>query len=138
MSNFDFVCLQAHFYYATEDRFKCDEKILEYAKRSTYEKAEAMVRKANGCKVIADKVKYQINNIGYKSCFCTYRHPYFNTYLFLYKNYEKGLLPFEGNILDQPAYIIEVFNLIETLKLEKEAEDMAKQEKELERKNGRR
>lgn len=93
-----------------------------------------MVQKANGCGKIHDKVKYQIGDIGYKSCFCTYRHPDFNSFLFLYKNYEKGILPFEGSILEQPAYIIEIFGLIETLKLDREEEERQRQERD----NGRR
>ena len=88
-----------------------------------------LVETANGCNVIHDKVKYEIDNIGYHSCFCTYRHPHFNSFLLLYKNYERGVLPFRGSLMDQPAYIMEIFTLIENLKSDREQEEREREER---------
>lgn len=50
-----------------------------------------------------------------------FKVPYFNLFHSLYQQYEKhGILPFEGPLVDQPARIIEVFNVFDQLKLERE------------------
>ncbi len=112
-----------------DDKFKCDERIEEYAKRTNYEHAKTLVQKSNGCGIIFDEVKYEVGSIRYHSCFCTYRHPYFNNFLFLFKNYQRGILPFKGSLMEQPAYIIDIFNLIENLKIEHEDAEQARQSK---------
>ena len=112
-----------------DDKFKCEQKIQEYAKRSTYEKAKMLVQTANGCGVIHEDVKYEIDSIGYRSCLCSYLHPSFNTFLFLFKNYEKGILPFKGALGEQPAYIIDVFSMLENLKNDKLDQDRQREEK---------
>lgn len=40
--------------------------------------------------------------------------------LTLYENYERGCLPFEGCVSEQPAQIMEVFSIIKQLKYEAE------------------
>lgn len=34
----------------------------------------------------------------------------------LFENYERGVLPFNGSVSEQPAQIIEIFNLLASLK----------------------
>jgi len=137
LSTFDLVCIKANFNYIAYDQFRCEQKIEEYAVRSTYEKAKVLVESANGCGVIHDKVKWEVDGVGYKSCFCTYKHPEFNRYLFLYNNYSKGIMPFEGPVTRQPAFIIDVFTILDNLKHEKEDDDRKKEEKENKRRNNK-
>lgn len=132
MNSFDHICITASFYYAIDNKFKCEEKIEEYARKSNYEKAKMLIQTANGCGVIHDKIMYQVDNVGYHSCFCTFKHPYFYNYLYLFKNYERGILPFSGSLTEQPAYIIEIFTLLENLKADRELEE---HEKEMKRNN---
>lgn len=60
----------------------------------------------------------------------------FNYYFLLFQNYERGNLPFEGTIADQPAQIIEIFNTFQMLRAEQE--DKARKQLERQSKRGRR
>lgn len=60
----------------------------------------------------------------------------FNYYFLLFQNYERGNLPFEGTIADQPAQIIEIFNTFQMLRAEQE--DKARKQIERQSKRGRR
>jgi len=137
LNTFDIICLKANFNYIAYDQFRCEQKIEEYAARSDYDHAKTLVETANGCGVIADDVKYTVDGVGYKSCFCTYKHPLFDRYLFLYNNYHRGIMPFEGPITRQPAYLIDAFTILDNLKHEKEEDDRKNQEKENRRRNNK-
>lgn len=56
--------------------------------------------------------------IKYNKPLSNFKHPYLGYILLLLENYEKGLLPFPGTISDQPAQVIEMFSLIQNLKIE--------------------
>lgn len=64
-------------------------------------------------------------------------YPYFNyviTMYFAYKN--SGILPFNGCLVDQPAKIIEIFNLLDALSDEAQKK-AAKEQERLNKQNGR-
>jgi hypothetical protein len=67
-------------------------------------------RNSKGCTDYNTRV-YRIDNILFNTCIGNYvkEAGYF---IEAFSLYEKGMLPFEGNIGDQPNKIIEVFNLI--------------------------
>jgi hypothetical protein len=134
LSTYDMVAIQANFYYIVEDRFNCEEKLKELAARSSYEKARRLVSVSNGCDTIDEKPKYRIDNINYHTCFCNFKHPSIYLFLNLHRQYEKGMLPFEGSLVDQPNYIMEVFSVLSKLRTEKEIED----QKRIKAQDGRR
>ncbi len=49
-----------------------------------------------------------------------------NHALFLFENYERGVLPFPGSVSEQPAQIIEIFGVFQALKFEIEAAERKK------------
>jgi hypothetical protein len=55
-----------------------------------------------------------------------YRYSKIGYLLMLLENYEKGQMPFPGCITEQPAQIMEIFSLLQTLKQER----LAKLQKE--------
>lgn len=64
-------------------------------------------------------------------------YPYFNyvvTLYFAYKN--SGILPFPGSLVDQPAKIVEIFNLLDALSDEAQRR-AAKEQERLNKQNGR-
>lgn len=64
-------------------------------------------------------------------------YPYFNyviTLYFAYKN--NGILPFPGSMVDQPAKIIEIFNVLDAL-TDEAKQRAAKEQERLSKKNGR-
>ena len=88
--------------------------------------------------VIRSQKKRQ--NVGIKSCglyftsdLSNFNCEKFNYYFLLFQNYERGNLPFEGTIADQPAQVIEIFNTFQMLRAEQEE----KTRKQIERQNKR-
>ena len=58
------------------------------------------------------------SKIVYKKCPALLYSPYWASIINLSYNYEKGILPYKGSLLEQPAHIVEAFNLIHNLKEE--------------------
>lgn len=48
------------------------------------------------------------------------KHPFFSYFINLFMSFQKGILPFEGALVDQPAKIIEVFDVLQQLRYESE------------------
>jgi hypothetical protein len=71
--------------------------------------------------------------IKFKKHLSCFKYPLFGYVLTLFQNYERGQLPFEGSVSDQPAQIMDIFSLLESLKAEQETKLKEKMER-----NGRR
>jgi hypothetical protein len=56
--------------------------------------------------------------INYMRCPAQIYSAYWASFINLQINYENGIMPFSGNSLDQPAKIVEAFNLIHNLREE--------------------
>lgn len=63
-------------------------------------------------------------------------YPYFDFVYELYVNYKRGILPYDGSLVDQPNKIIEIFNLLSNLENERDEIRLSKS-KEI-KPNGRR
>lgn len=125
----DFALINATWLNNTNDKFKCKSIYELFGKRKDAELIIKTKKLEKGCEKIHDRVKVEIDGIGYRSCLCheSFQHPYFNMFLNLSDNYEKGVLPFSGGILEQPAQIVEILNFIAKLKQEYEIELQKKQ-----------
>ena len=132
--------IRSSFYYLTHDRFQCEKKIETYYQHNKDRKklneeesmvqAIQMVEAVNSCDTIRTKELYEIDGYSYNTCVCNFQHPDMNYYLTLFYDYDKhGSLPFKGSLSEQPNYIMEVFNLIRILKLDKAEEDRQREEK---------
>lgn len=53
-----------------------------------------------------------------------FKYPLFGYALLLFENYEKGLLPFEGSVAEQPAQVMDLFGLIQNLKAEQQTKQI--------------
>lgn len=58
------------------------------------------------------------------------KYDYFTYVLNLYNQYKRGCLPFSGPVSQQPAKIIEIFNVLEQLELEQQDKQRTALEKE--------
>ena len=104
-----------------------------------YDRAKLQLRTTNGCGVYSERHKYDIDGIRYHSCVCGYREYDIGILLDIHSRVEKGILPFDGCYMDQPAQIMEIVDRISALKLDKELRDTKKKEmKSKESRNGRR
>ncbi len=81
-----------------------------------------------GCEVMNGRV-YNLDNINYYKCIGNYQDSMVNFYIEEYLQYEKGIYPYPGNLGEQPNKIIEIFDLIDQVKRDKQKQE--------EKKNGR-
>jgi hypothetical protein len=69
------------------------------------------------------------SGILYHSCYARYYSQYWANIINLHTKFESGIMPFPGSLLEQPAKIVSVFDLIHNLKEEsriKKEETLAK------------
>lgn len=124
----EYIKILANWEYITNPALNCNEKRKLYKDPKKLEDFE----NRNGCGFkITKGVRYKLDDdrVGIHSCCCDHLHDNFNHILFLHGQFEKGMLPFQGSLSDQPAQIIEIFSLIERLKLkEQQKQQRAAQE----------
>lgn len=106
--------------------------MIEYSKREGYEQAKKRLEQKNGCGIYREEHRYEIDGIRYHKCLCGYRNPSMSFYLDIEDKFSKGILPFKGSYLDQPAKIIDIINRISSLKLDLNDREQKKQQRELE------
>lgn len=83
------------------------------------------LQKVKGC-VSTPKTNYKIEGFKLNKCLGNFTSNEIYGYFEMYKLYEKGIMPFDGAISDQPAKIIDLFNMIDQLKAEKTEENQKK------------
>ena len=104
----EMIQLYSSFIYLTTDGLNCKTTL----KKSTPEATKIR----HNCDFKYSRKVFGIDNIVWNSCLCRFQHSNFNEIMILSKHYEKGLLPMEGTILDQPNALIEKLELIDHLK----------------------
>jgi hypothetical protein len=130
LSLYDIALINATWTNFTDEYFQCKKYESQVMRRSDAKELINRARLAKSCGVLKDEVKVEIGHIGYHSCLCheNFQHPSFGYIMNLYQNFEKGFLPFTGGIMDQPAAVMELIDLISSLYAER---DLAQQQKEL-------
>jgi ubiquinone/menaquinone biosynthesis C-methylase UbiE len=113
----------------TDETFQCKRTEALYQNRRDADVVIKMNRITKGCGVFTDSPKVEVGQIGFHSCLCheSFQHPKMGFFLGIYQNYEKGLLPFSGALMDQPAQTMELITLLSNLHTER---DIAQQKKD--------
>lgn len=106
----------------TDEYFQCEATEMKLRKRRDADTAIAHVRKEKGCGVINNSPKVVIDNIEYYSCLChkNFKDETLNNYIWVFNQFSKGTLAYEGSLLEQPAKYIELMRFIEKLNSEYE------------------
>lgn len=107
-------------------KFQCPSKESDLETRYSLDsRADVKIQHAltahaliNSCDEYQDKVVHTLDRFGYNSCLCNYSYSLIYYFSILLENYEKGNLPFEGSISDQPSRVIDIIYLIQALKQE--------------------
>jgi hypothetical protein len=75
-------------------------------------------------------------NLHFKKGLDNYNYEYFGYVLSLFDAYDRlGILPFNGCFSDQPAKIIEIFNVLDQLKTERQMKLQEEQQRESKKQN---
>ena len=105
-------------------KFHCYTCITQYGKTPKMVGKSDRNRRSKGCYDFSTK-SYRIENIKYNTCVGNFVKP-IEFLLEAFSLYEKGVLTFNGKVGDQPAKLMECFNIFEQRryeKLEKEAKN---------------
>lgn len=70
----------------------------------------------NGCGVYSEKTRYTIDGLCFNTCVCGFRTHRLGFYISLLDKYEKGIMPFEGCLIDQPSKVVEILDRLSYIK----------------------
>lgn len=112
VGNEEYLYLISTYWYKADKNFNCF-----YCKKE----ASASVRdKRKSC--FTKKTKEVVNYNGvikYFVCPSNFFNPAYSQLIDMFRLFQRGVLPFEGGLFDQPSKIIEVFSLLENLDAER-------------------
>jgi len=118
-STYDYIALNGHMRAIYKKKYNCDLEIQKLKTRmGKYEKRRPMIdehvekyKASRGCNRVVSRTVDRIDNIQFNTCLCSIKHPLMGQLLTLNSAYEKGILPFKGSLMDQPAQAIDLIEL---------------------------
>jgi len=124
----DYVGLKSTLHAIDNPRFQCSKCIKQFSGRRDEKEMLLRDKQGKACDFIANETRHHINyELKFKRCIGNFFDYGAVHMLTLYNKYEKGMLPFNGCLSDQPNKIIEVFNIIESYKSERMIQEQNKQ-----------
>lgn len=84
-------------------------------------KEQLAIRKLQkGCGVVLNKIVDTIENINFYTCLCELTHPLIDDLIFMYNQFDNGIMPFSGGLLEQPAQVIELLKITGDAKIKED------------------
>lgn len=130
LTNYDVALLRGSWLALTNEEYQCEKHYEKLALRADADVVIPYERKKKGCGVYSEEPRVTVDGFNYHMCLCHkgFHHPNFGTLVLMHEAYEKGILPFEGPLVDQPAKIIDIFNILNSFNLERQQELQKKNE----------
>jgi len=98
--------------------YKCQKKYPIDTDNDKLNSRSITKRNSKGCFNFTTRT-HLLDNIKYKSCVGNYTLQGMSYYYEVYFNYEKGILPFKGDLGTQPNKMVEVLHIIDTIRKDK-------------------
>jgi len=105
--------LEPTFYYYIVKQETCEEKLKKLEKRYSKDNHRELEKIRNRCRVIHDKPLGESEIFEYYTCECQRLHYLFFDYMRIWKNLKRGILPFKGGYLEQPAVLMKHIEMID-------------------------
>lgn len=103
--------------------FNCSSCLSRYDNRTDGVELTARLRKLKGCESKMDKPIHHINReIKFSRCIGNFFDQPSVFLVEAHRNYERGVLPFAGSLMDQPNKVMESFNVISAWNHERQLE----------------
>lgn len=88
-------------------------------------------RRNRACQEPSEQPRFMLETptgtrISYRTCIGNLYSEGWDHWIQVYRQYKRGLLPFPGSVLEQPAKVFEVFSIIENFEVELEKKKAAK------------
>ena len=136
-SQFDIITLKAEIRSLFSDKYNCENEMTELKKRldnytgdninykNQLKENIALRKLQKSCGVVSKRLIDKIDNIEYYTCLCKFKHPYFNIINHMVDAFDKGIHPFKGGLLDQPAQSIELIQIVRSARIKERVEKEA-------------
>lgn len=123
--------MEPSFEYFTNPEINCDKKAEVLAKKSriSFKEARRKVAQANRCFKVSDKVTGETEDFEYYICPCRIADPVIIDFVRSARLLEKGVLPYAGGYMDQPALYMEMVELASAIIAEKQEKEMKKNQR---------
>lgn len=105
---------------AYDENFNCFHCLTQYSRgkrdyeqhKETYDGHLKKAREQKGCFESSEKARYISDNIHWFKCIGNFRSDDSLDLVTAYENYKRGVLPYPGSFMDQPAKVIDCFEMI--------------------------
>lgn len=84
-------------------------------------------RKVKGC--WGGGISYSLEDIEFNACIGNFTSQGAKYIIDLFMMFEKGVMPYEGSLSDQPAKLLEAFDMIRSIREQKRLENEQKQKR---------
>jgi len=128
VTNRDYAQICSSFMTLTKPKYRCGDCKHKYSRDK---ERWGKHREHMACNYMAEKPRHSYTpdncNSGnprllYKKCVGNYYNGFWSNMINYYPQYEKGLLPFKGSLMEQPAKFVDVMSLVHNLIREKNIE----------------
>ncbi len=106
------------------ENFNCKKCLSKYKGRADGEEMLAKVRKVKGCEEVKSESIHKIGDVlRFSTCPGNFVRPQVSALLSAYAQFKQGVMPYAGGLMDQPAKIIELFDVIDSHVAERQASE---------------
>ena len=136
VTNEEWIRLKCTAHALEDPRFLCSECLSKGSHLPDYEIRNNALRSSKACFSIEPVQYHHIDNeIGFRTCIGNFFSHACHKWLTLYDNYTRGVLPYPGSAMEQPAKAMEIFSIIEDIHIKKQIKDL--EAKRLQQKAGK-
>lgn len=124
----EYSALKTTLHVLDNKRFQCGVCLSQYEGRLDAEEMLSKRRKLEGCFGDTRPIEYKFDDIKYRTC---PGNVFDTSSLFvvdLYRQFQKGILPYPGSLVDQPSKIMEAFNVIDAYNNKRMIEEQKKRD----------
>jgi hypothetical protein len=130
----DTALIHASMEYLYNEKFQCKSKEQKlYERYASDPQASRKVghiirahQEASFCNKKSPTPIHYVDRYGFNSCLCNFQHPLIHYFITITDNFNRSVMPHEGCLSDQSAYVLDVIYLIQNLK-DKYLEEMKKE-----------
>lgn len=120
LTNQEYVGLQASLFAMFRPEYQCARCLSRYPKNPDM---QATYQRTKACESVVDRRVASVGGeLHFRTCPGNFWDATAAALLDLSHAYQKGILPYAGSLMDQPAKIIDVFGVIERFELNEQAE----------------
>lgn len=122
----DYILLKSTLNVLDNQDYQCEKCLVKYKRHNDYKNMTVKLRRLRGCEVKSDRANISMDDLSYRRCPGNYYSRSCVSLIETYQYFDKGILPYEGPLSDQPNKVIEAYKIIGNHYATKQAAEMDK------------